>query len=45
MWRRLVERLLEFGDTVDARNAARKDAGKRPFRVFEPANIETSLAI
>ena len=45
MWTRLVANLTAFGAIVDARNAVREAAGKRAFRVFETANIETSLGI
>ena len=45
LWRNLTAELLELGETVDARNAERERWGRRRYRVFEPAHIETSVAI
>lgn len=45
MWRTLTAELLAFGEGVDARNEARERAGRRAYRVFEPRNIETSVAV
>lgn len=45
LWRDFTAELREFGTQLDARNDAREAAGKRRYRVFEPKNIETSVAI
>ena len=45
LWRNMTAELLSFGERVDARNEARERAGRRRYRVFEPRNIETSVAV
>ena len=41
MWTNLTASLRRFGDAVEARNLQRR----RPYRVFIPSQIETSVAI
>ena len=40
MWTNLTASLRRFGDAVEARNLQRR----RPYRVFIPSQIETSVA-